>query len=312
MTTQRDIFLLELLAHARVDKSIILLSVDMGSPALDRWRAELPEQFCTVGISEQFAINLAAGMAAAGRKVYVYFMASFVARCFEQVRYSCAMPNIPITILGNGVGEGYYFAGPAHNPTEDIAYMRSLVNVEIVSPANVNMIPALVELTVNEPKLRYVRLERSCALEVGDYYVDAGVPFVQRGFDLLCRVGRGSSSVAIISSGYMRGRAVNVAKALSSFHNVAVFDLWRIKPFPLDLVSFLDGFDYVVTLEEQSLSGGFGSAVLEAVSDHGLKPVRFLRCGLPERFIFENGVRDHLLDTNGLSVDQIADQIRSL
>ena len=121
MSSQRDTFITRLFERAREDKDICLISVDMGAPSLDRWRQELPNQFIAAGISEQNAINYAAGLSAAGKKVYVYFMASWVARCFEQIRYSCAMANNPITILGNGVALGYAPAGPAHAPTEDIA-----------------------------------------------------------------------------------------------------------------------------------------------------------------------------------------------
>ena len=102
--SQRDTFIGELFEIAKNDKDVIMMSVDMGAPALDRWREELPDQFLFTGISEQHSINLAAGLSASGKKVYVYFMAAWAARCFEQIRYSCSMPNNPITILSNGVG----------------------------------------------------------------------------------------------------------------------------------------------------------------------------------------------------------------
>ena len=71
--TQRDIFISDLFELAKIDKDIILISVDMGASALDRWREELPDQFIWTGISEQHSINLAAGLSASGKKVYVYF-----------------------------------------------------------------------------------------------------------------------------------------------------------------------------------------------------------------------------------------------
>ena len=160
MSSQRDIFLTRLFERAKEDKDIYLISVDMGAASLDRWRQELPDQFFAAGISEQNAINFAAGLSAAGKKVYIYFMACWVARCFEQIRYSCAMANNPITILGNGVALGYAPAGPAHEPTEDLTYMRSLCDIEIYSPTNGEVTEKLVDLTCDVPKLRYVRLER--------------------------------------------------------------------------------------------------------------------------------------------------------
>ena len=91
MKAQRDTFISDLYELAKTDKNIILISVDMGAPSLDIWRETLPNQFIAAGISEQNAINVAAGLANAGKKVYVYFMAAWVARCFEQIRYSCSI-----------------------------------------------------------------------------------------------------------------------------------------------------------------------------------------------------------------------------
>ena len=92
MKSQRDTFISGLFELAKNDKDVYFITVDMGASALDRWREELPEQVIFAGISEQHAINYAAGMAAEGKKVYVYFMAAWVARCFEQI--PCDTPVI--------------------------------------------------------------------------------------------------------------------------------------------------------------------------------------------------------------------------
>lgn len=309
MITQRDIFISDLFEIAKNDKSIVFISVDMGASSLDAWRNELPEQFISAGISEQNAINVAAGLSRAGKKVYVYFMACWAARCFEQIRYSCAMANNPITILGNGVGLGYAPAGPAHSPTEDIAYMRSINNIEICSPSNIKMTKELVKLTVTSPKLRYIRLERVYANEMEECIYDDLSPIVTVRPAHTVKFNT-KPRIAIVSSGYLLGRAIKVWSALTNTYTIAVFDLWKIKPINSDKCKEIFGeFTHIVTLEEQSLSGGFGSAVCEVVSDLDL-PLKVLRLGLPERFIFENGTRDYLLDSTGLSVESITQQIK--
>ena len=313
MTTQRDTFISHLFEKAKDDKDIYLISVDMGAPSLDRWREELPGQFIAAGISEQNAINVAAGLSASGKKVYVYFMAAWVARCFEQIRYSCAMANNPITILGNGVALGYAPAGPAHEPTEDIAYMRSLNGIEIYSPANTNIIKDLVDLTLREPKLRYMRLERKYAQEVEDKYKlgysnNVGVSCIRPGLSEPRK--EGVSRICILSSGYMLGRAVRAwDKLIKNGFEASVMDLWKIKPIKQEFfVNRLREYDTIVTIEEQNLFGGFGSAVCEVFADQ-VEQKRILRLGLPERYIFDNGSRDHLLDMNGLSDEQIYESI---
>ena len=316
MTSQRDTFISNLFERAKLDKDIFLISVDMGAPSLDKWREELPEQFFAAGISEQNAINFAAGLSASGKKVYVYFMACWVARCFEQIRYSCAMAGNSITILGNSVGLGYTPAGPAHNPTEDIAYMKSLCGIEIYSPANNAVTKELVNLTCDEPKLRYIRFERSFPQELESLYLDSKIDsdFLNMGSQIVLYEdgGSGESTICIITSGYLLARAIEVSKILESEgHDLAVVDLYRIKPVELAKLEEYDyDYDLIVTLEEQTLSGGFGSSVCELLADSGYKR-NVLRIGLPEKYIFENGNREHLLNTNGLSVTTICEKITS-
>lgn len=296
---QRDEFIWQLQQRAREDKSIMLLSADMGAPALDSWREELPGQFIAMGIAEQNTINVAAGLAGGGKKVFVYMMGCWMARCYEQIRYSCAAAGNPVTLIGNGVGLGYAPSGPAHCPTEDIAYMRALAGIEVYAPGDLEMIEPLVDLCLKKPALRLIRLERNVAtgLEGARAEIEHGMRVVRRG----------QKPLSIISCGYMLGRAVAVAGVFAA----TVIDLFRIKPINQDFLTvYLCGTREVVTLEEQTLDGGLGSAVLEAISDLGLNK-SVLRIGLPERYIFENGTRNQLLDANGLSVEAITDKIEN-
>jgi transketolase len=316
MSTQRDVFINELFNYAKTDKDVIMISVDMGAPALDKWREELPDQFIAAGISEQNAINVAAGLSAEGKKVYVYFMAVWVSRCFEQIRYSCSMANIPITILGNGIGLGYAPAGPAHSPTEDIAYMRSINNIEIITPSNLNSIKSLVKLTYDTKKLRYIRLERTFAKQTEFYSnVHTNDSFISLVKPALSEVFDGRPKLAILSCGYMLGRALDVSNQLLDLNGNrienCVYDVWKIKPIDKNYFKkIFQEFSHIVTIEEQTIDGGFGSAISECIVDTQLN-VKVLRIGLPEKFIFENGTRDQLLNTNGLSTVDIFNKIKS-
>lgn len=309
MTSQRDAFIERLFEKAVDDKDIYLISVDMGAPSLDRWRAELPEQFFAAGISEQNAVNFAAGLAGAGKKVYIYFMAAWAARCFEQIRYSCALADKPITVLGNGVGLGYAPAGPAHYPTEDIAYMRSICGVQIISPANSEVARKYVDITCDKPSLTYMRMERTSASELAD--VKYSEEDLQNGFKLIQHQDGPANAprVCIVSSGYMLGRAVTACNMIKDA-SVAVVDVFKSNPLDnAGLKDLLAKYEYIVTLEEQTLTAGFGSAICEMLADFNChRPI--LRKGLPNRFIFENASRDYLLDNNGLSVDNIVNDIR--
>lgn len=314
MAAPRDIFIGKLFEFAQKDSSIIFISVDLGAPSLDKWRSELPNQFIAAGISEQNAINVAAGLAASGKKPYVYMMASWAARCFEQIRYSCAMGGNPITILGNGVALGYAPAGPAHEPTEDLAYMRAIEGIEINSPSSAQLTIDLAIESVNNPKLRYIRLERSvdAALEgfetSDNSYFDNGM-HVKNYF----RASDNAKKVCVFSSGYVLHRAEEVCEIIASETNfeVVLIDLWRIKPMnQYSIKEHVKDCDFLISIEEQALFGGFSGAILETLSDLRLDK-RLNRFGLDSAFIFENGTRDQLLDANGLKVQEIASKCLS-
>jgi transketolase len=305
MKSQRDVFIQALYEKALEDKDIIFISADMGAPTLDQWKENIPEQFIAAGISEQNAINIASGLAESGKKIFVYMMASWFSRCIEQVRYSCAMANNAITILGNGVALGYAPSGPAHEPNEDIALSRALLNIEVHSPSNESSALNLVDLCLNENKLRYIRLERNYAKQM------QGIEYSKNEFvkTLYVNEASGDGKITICSSGYMLGRALDAASQMDKNKNVKVLDISRIKPLNKDtLFEVLNDSDYVITIEEQTLSGGFGSAVCEFICDNHLQ-CKVLRIGLPDHYIFDNGTRDYLLDHNGLSVDAIKNSI---
>ena len=308
--TQRDAFISELFEIAKNDKDVYFISVDMGAPSLDRWREELPQQFMSAGISEQHAINFAAGLASQGKKVYVYFMAAWAARCFEQIRYSCALPGNPITVLGNGVGLGYAPAGPAHETNEDISYMRSLHGMHIHCPINTNVVRELVRLSYEDQQLRWVRLERKHAKELDNLYSDLQSGNTLNSYKKILE--NHDSNVALVSFGYMQGRVHEASSLLSSQGiPVDIFDI--TSPKPLDrsgLASDLSKYEHVVVIEEQSLDGGVGSIIAETLMDNQVN-AKLLRIGLPDRYIFENGSRDYHLDNEGLSSNNLAQRIKT-
>lgn len=305
MTAQRDVFIQNLYEKALTDKDIIFISADMGAPSLDQWKDNLPDQFIAAGISEQNAINIASGLSNLGKKVFVYMMASWFARCFEQVRYSCAMANNPITILGNGVALGYAPSGPAHEPNEDIALARTLNNIEVISPSNNDCALKLVNLCLEKPNLRYIRFERSFSKDMENVVYELEESFHEVNRSSI----KSDKSIAIISSGFMLGRANSLFQNLKDNYDVKLFDLWKIKPLNSNtLKRELSCCSHVITIEEQSLEGGFSSSICEFICDNSIN-VKIKRFGLPNFYIFENGTRDYLLNKFGLSNENIMSEV---
>jgi transketolase len=305
---QRDVFIEVLIEEAKKDKDIVFISADLGAPALDIYREELPEQFIHSGISEQHLIDMAAGLALSGKKVYAYAMAPFLSlRCYEQIKCSLAMMDLPVAVLGVGVGLGYADSGPTHYLTEDLACMRALPGIEVLTATDAHTSRSIADLTVRDPKFRYIRLDRDPMPDVTDaagYDED-----FEKGFKRL----KEGSDVCLISSGYTMHRTLEAQRKLAAEGiDASVVDLFRIKPIDfMQLGPILEAHRGIVTIEEQCLDGGFGSAVIEQMVNVNLvKPVK--RVGLEERFYFENGGRDYLLDRFGVSVDSICNAAKEV
>ena len=301
-TFQRDVFISEVLAAARVDKNIVFISADFGAPALDKFREDLPDQFVHSGISEQHMVDMAAGLALSGKKVYIYAMAPFVTlRCLEQIKCSLALMELPVTIMAVGVGLGYADAGPTHYLTEDIACTRSIVGLEVVSPCDAESTRKIAQLTIEQPGLRVIRMERHALHGVyssGEFSAESGFEEVKSGLE-----------VCVLSYGHLLHRVLRVKNNLEE-NNFGVVDLFRIKPISDQLVELLSRYQKIITVEEQCLSGGFGGAVLEFLSDNNmLLPVR--RLGLAEKYYFENGGRERLLDEAGVADEDIEQTVIS-
>src|SRR5208337_802879 len=159
--SQRDAFWEALYEVAKDNHDVIVISADMGAPALDVFKRDLPGQFLNVGIAEQNAITIAAGLSLAGKKVFTYAIAPFITlRCLEQIRVENAIMNIPITIVGVGAGFGYPDSGPTHHLVEDIAILRAMPHITINSMTDGVMSSAFAQLSCTGKNTNYIRLER--------------------------------------------------------------------------------------------------------------------------------------------------------
>lgn len=304
LRAQRDVFIDEITRRAAKDADIYFISADFGAPALDQFRERVPRQFIHSGISEQHMIDMAAGLALSGKTVFVYAMSPFISlRCLEQLKCSLAVMKQPVCVVSVGIGLGYADSGPTHYSTEDLACFRSLNGVEILTPCDTASTRAVAQHSCDSIAFRIVRLDRS---PLPDIHSNFPQSTLARGFAEIVS-GR---DVCLIACGYMTHRATQVAEKLESRGiSVGIVDLFRVKPFPADLRAMLQQYRLLVTIEEQCLAGGFGSAILEYLSDCRLERPA-LRLGLPERYFFENGGRDYLLSLAGLDAEGIAANIQ--
>ena len=296
----RDVVINRIFESAQKDKDILFISADLGAAALDDFRDKLPDQFIHAGISEQNMVDLASGLALSGKKVFLYAMAPFLtARCYEQIKCVVASMNLPITLIAVGVGLGYDHATLTHFTPEDIACMRALNGIEVLTPGDAEAAEEVANVAIMDPDFRYIRLDRQ-GLE----------PVYNGGFRSIYDQGFGhiaeGKNIAIFTCGVLLRKALLAREILAEKGiDVGVIDLFRIKPInDRALADLLSSYNAAITVEEQSLEGGMGSAVLEAMVDHNiLKPVK--RLGMRDGYAVINGNRDRLHELYGIDTPHI-------
>ena len=300
--SMRDAFFDGLYPAAMKDKNIIVVSADMGAPSLDKFRDNLAEQFVNVGIAEQNMINVATGLALEGKKVFVYAIMPFATlRCYEVTKVNLSLMNIPVTIIGVGAGFSYDDSGPTHHSTEDIAVMRALPNMTVLSPSDSIMAAGFARMSCQMPTPNYVRLDREVLplLYQPDTNFADGLAALRTGDDM-----------CIIATGNMVHRAIEVSDKLQEAGiNAGVIDLYRIKPIDQELLlASLKQVKRIVTLEEHLLTGGLGSAVLETLADSN-KVIPIKRIGIQDKYLYAYGGRNNIQATCGLDADSVTKTI---
>lgn len=296
----RDLLIDQIFEYAKKDKDVYFLSADLGAKALDQFRAELPKQFIHAGISEQNMIDVAAGLAQCGKKVFVYAMAPFVTyRCYEQIKVVLGSMNLPVTIIGIGAGYSYDDAGPTHYAIEDITCMRVIPQIEILSPSDDISTLEAARLAYEEPKLRYIRLDRKSLPNVYNTPPVHGITQIKTG-----------DAIAIVTNGFMFQKAVRVVEYFDKKGiKIALIDIFKIKPIQQEeLKHTLSPYSKIIVLEEHFLDGGLGSIIAENLADIGVFK-KLLRLGIKEKYFFDNGGRDYIHKLSGIDENSIIEKI---
>lgn len=304
--SQRDAFWNKVYEIAKEDKNVVVITADMGAPSLDKYKKDLSSQFVNVGIAEQNAIDLAAGLSLTGKKVITYAIAPFITlRCLEQIRVQNAIMNIPITIVGVGAGFGYPDSGPTHHILEDIAIMRAMPNIIITNITDSTMAYAFGEISYNMKKTNYIRLDRQ---SYSDIYSKKKHDFT-KGLALL----KEGKEFYLISTGSMTHTALAIANKLEKKKiKVGVVDVYT---FPIKeklFINTIKGAKKLISLEEHFLPGGLGSAVCEILNDYNmLIPVK--RIGLTTdkgyKYCYKYGGREIIRKYYGIDDTSIEKKI---
>ena len=266
-----------LLQIAQKDKEIIAVTSDAsGSATLTDFAQTLPEQFVEVGIAEQNAVGIAAGMASTGKKVFIFGPACFyVARSLEQVKVDLAYSQMPVKICGVSGGVAYSQLGATHHSLHDIAVLRTFPGMEIYLPCDVRQTRKLVERLIDHPKPAYIRVGRNA---VPDVYETDDFDFELGKANLL----KDGKDLALIGTGETVAHCLEAALMLEKQGiHARVLDMHTLKPFDRDaVIKAARETGCIVTAEEHSIYGGLGASVAEITSQ--VCPVKLRILGVPD------------------------------
>jgi transketolase len=263
-----------------------------------------PERFFSLGIAEQNAVGVAAGLALSGKIPVFSTYGVFAAhRAADQIRISLCYNNLHVIIGGAHAGISVGPDGATHQALEDIASLRALPNMTILSPCDATQAFIAVQKAVealNNPV--YIRFGREAVTDftVEDQHFEIGKAQSMRNGRDLC----------IIATGHLVWEAIQAAETLADKGiEAAVINMHTIKPLDEDaIITAAQKYEKIVTAEEHQITGGLGSAVAEVLAENS--PARLLRIGMPNRF-GESGTAEELLAKYQLDAKGIAHQIGS-
>jgi len=300
--TYSDVFGKTLTEMALKDDKIVAITAAMPEgTGLIHFAKLIPERFFDVGIAEQHATTFAAGMAVQGYKPYFAVYSTFLQRAYDQLIHDVCIQKLPVVFAidrAGIVGED----GETHQGVFDLSYLRPIPNITIMSPKDANELVEMVKLSRNlefPVAIRYPRgkagefdITRECSIEFGK------AELVTEG-----------KEIAIFALGRMVGKVLEAKEILKvSDLQPFIVNLRFVKPLDEELILDISNkVKFIVTVEDNVIAGGVGSAILELLNSNGIyKPV--LRLGFPDKFI-EHGDVENLFKKYNLDAESIANTI---
>jgi len=304
--TYTDVVSNELVQLGQKNPEIVTITAAMPTgTGLAKFREHFPERFFDVGIAEGHAVTFAAGMAKAGLKPIVAIYSTFLQRAYDQIIHDVCIQKLPVIFLLDRSGL-VAADGETHQGIYDISYLSHMPNMVIISPKNKREFEAMIEFAAEYDGPIAVRYPRDSASMV---YGTTDEPIVLGKSETLEQGER----IALVSFGAMMDNVCELYKALKERgFNPTLINARFAKPLDMGMVRELISYEYVFTFEENELTSGFGTQVMNGFSEISTFPKYFKKFGFPGGEFITQGSREQLFDKYGLSTEKMLENILAI
>jgi transketolase len=294
----RTAFIQTLIEEARRRDDVFLVVGDLGFSVIEPFAAEFPDRYLNAGVAEQNMTGVAAGLASEGWHVFTYSIANFpTLRCFEQIRNDVCYHQLPVTVVAVGAGMSYGSLGYSHHAVQDIAVMRTLPNITVLSPADPGEARESVQWLCMNPGPSYLRIGKAGEPHLHDVRGIASGPLL---------VLPGSGSTALVATGSVLKVALEAAQlARERGTSPPVFSCPWLAPGESSFFKSLSAFRRLITLEEHVSAGGFASLLRE----HLPNSVEVVPMCIPHSMASAVGSQQWLRDQAGFTPQAIIERL---
>jgi len=297
----RQAFIQALCGLAAADDRIVLLTGDLGYMVMEPFIERFRSRFFNVGVAEQNMIGVATGLAEAGLRPYAYSIATFASlRCLEFIRNGPVLHRLPVRVVGMGMGFEYGHAGPTHYAVEDVSVLRTFPGLTIVIPADSEQAAKAIQATADIEGPVYYSLGKDDRLSVTG---------LGGSFELgRLQIARNGDDLAILSMGSVASEAAAAAEMLSSRGvNATLGIVSSFNPDPVDdIAGLLSRFQFAITVESQTASGGLAALVGTVIASKGL-PCRLRLLAIRNSHDGTSGSQQDRWRKHGLDRENIID-----
>jgi len=273
--------------QALTDSKVFLISGDAGFGVLDDYQQRLPDQYLNLGIAEQNMIGFSAGLSMSGFNVFVYNIVPFVLyRCYEQVRNDICYQRLPVTLIGAGAGLTYAPGGMTHYAIEDIGLAKTLPNLVVMSPADIQEAIQSIDFAIQHDSPVYIRVAKGGEAKIYSRDIkDIRKPvLVQKG-----------KKTAVLFHGSVGEEVIKAVEMCS--YEPTLISVPMLQPLDFEALNgMLDGVEVLITVEEHYTETGLGGILSHWIASQRL-PYRLTCLGIKNEFVHAvkhlDGMRDH-------------------